>query len=85
MTCNPLQRYEIRLAGHVKPEWLNVSFALETCQELDAENGEAATLLVVALPDEAALHGLLNLIRDRNLKLISVQRLTLSNSEILRL
>lgn len=73
-------RYKICIEGHIHPAWLNSAFELETCLETEADSGRAVTLLVAVLPDEAALHGLLNLIRDRNLRLISVQRLAPSNA-----
>ncbi len=59
--------YEIMIRGHLDQRWsewfegLNISH-----QEGDM------TLLSGLLPDQASLHGLLERIRDLNLKLISI-------------
>jgi len=59
--------YEIKIKGHLDQRW-SVWFA-----GLNISNTEAdETLLSGTLPDQAALHGLLERIRDLNLKLISV-------------
>ncbi|MBN1266470.1 MAG: hypothetical protein JXA25_13320 [Anaerolineales bacterium] len=59
--------YEIRIKGHFEPVWSEWFSGLEV-QEL--EGGD--TLLCGILADQAALHGLLNRIRDFNLALVSV-------------
>ena len=61
--------YEIRIEGHLDPCW-SARFAGLKLTHL-AEN---ETQLSGSLPDQAALHGLLERIRDLNLKLISVTR-----------
>lgn len=59
--------YEIRLRGHLGPEWAEwfegFAIALE-------ENGD--TLLVGLVADQAALHGLLKRVRDLGMPLVSV-------------
>ena len=58
---------EIRIKGHLDSQWLNW-FSNMSLTHLDGD----ITLLSGTLPDQAALHGLLEKIRDLNLKLISV-------------
>jgi hypothetical protein len=61
--------YEIRLEGQLDPRW---SEWLEEMTITPLVTGE--TLLTGAVVDQAALHGLLNRIRDLNLKLVSVEK-----------
>jgi hypothetical protein len=60
--------YEIRLEGQLDPRW---SEWLEGMTITPLETGE--TQLTGVVVDQAALHGLLNRIRDLNLKLVSVK------------
>lgn len=59
--------YEIRIKGQLGPGWSNWLMSLT----LTALEGNE-TLISGPLPDQTALHGLLERIRDLNLKLISV-------------
>jgi hypothetical protein len=61
------EHYEIKIRGHLDPHWSDRFGGLE----LTHLEGNA-TLLFGSLPDQAALHGLLELVRDLNLKLVSV-------------
>jgi hypothetical protein len=61
--------YEIRVEGQLEPGW---SEWLEGMAITLLDNGE--TLLSGLVADQAALHGLLNRIRDMNVKLVSVEK-----------
>ena len=72
--------YEIRIRGYLDPCWAEW-FAGMTITHIDANE----TLLAGQLPDQPALHGLLERIRDLNLTLIALTRggpsTPVSNSE----
>ncbi len=59
--------YEIKIKGHLDPHWSDW-FAGLKLTHLEGH----VSLLAGALPDQAALHGLLERVRDLNLTLISV-------------
>jgi hypothetical protein len=61
--------YEIRLEGQIDSNW---SEWLEGMTITPLESGE--TLLSGPVADQAALHGLLNRIRDLNLKLVYMEK-----------
>lgn len=59
--------YEIKVMGRLDPHWSDWFAGLQLTY---LDGGE--TLLSGTLPDQAALHGLLERVRDLNLTLISV-------------
>lgn len=61
------QYYEIRIKGHIDLSWSDWLDGLIIAHQI---NGE--TLLSGAVADQAALHGLLNKLRDMGVQLISV-------------
>jgi hypothetical protein len=68
--------YEIKIKGHLDQSW-SESFAGLKLTHLEGN----ATLLSGSLHDQAALHGLLERVRDLNLTLISVTRQDLSTQD----
>ena len=73
MTTNPTRpaddppRYEIRLAGHLHPRWSTWFDGLCLIREADG-----TTVLRGPVTDQAALHGLLQKVRDLGVPLLSV-------------
>ena len=67
----PSMVYQVRIKEHLPSTWEEEFGGLEIELEPDG-----TTLLSGALPDQAALHGLLARIRDLNLTLLSVAQIT---------
>lgn len=61
------QYYEIRVKGHLDKSWADWLSGLEIVHDKTGD-----TLLIGSLPDQAALHGVLNRLRDLGVQLISV-------------
>ena len=72
--------YEIEIQGRLEEKWSgwfdNMNFRIE-----DESSGPTTTVISGLVADQAALHGLLNRIRDLGIPLLSVQ---LMNSDIHR-
>jgi hypothetical protein len=68
---NQIMDYEIRVKGHLGPEWADWFGGLTV--HLD-EGGE--TLISCPGLDQAALHGVLKKVRDLGLMLVSVNPIT---------
>jgi hypothetical protein len=62
-------RYEIRLAGHLDARWAAWFDGLTV-----SHGGDGTTLISGPIADQAALHGLLQRVRDLGLPLVSVTR-----------
>ena len=60
--------HEIRVQGHLDDRWANWLEGLALTRENDG-----TTTLTGQLADQAALHGVLNKIRDLNLPIVSVR------------
>jgi len=56
----------IKIKGHLDKKWK------ESFEDTEIRHEGTETVLTIDLKDEAHLHGVLNLVRDLNLKLISV-------------
>jgi hypothetical protein len=67
--------YEIRIAGHLSPQWMDWFEGLTVTLE---ENGN--TLLSGLVADQAALYGLLKKIRDLGMILVSVNQVQLNET-----
>jgi len=62
-------RYEIRLTGHLDARWAARFDGLAMRHEADG-----TTVLAGLIADQAALHGLLQRVRDLGIPLVSVNR-----------
>lgn len=62
-------RYEIRLTGHLDPHWTAWFDGLTVGRETDG-----TTVISGPIADQAALHGVLQRVRDLGLPLVSVVR-----------
>lgn len=63
--------YKIKIKGRLEDRWTNWFEGLAFTYEDDG-----TTTIQGPLPDQAALHGVLNRIRDLSLSLISVQNIS---------
>ncbi len=63
-------RYEIRITGHLDAHWASWFDGLAVTQE-----GHATTVISGLIVDQAALHGVLQRVRDLGLPLVSVIRI----------
>ena len=68
-------RYEIRVDGILKERWS------EWFAGLTLESDGDETVLSGALNDQAALHGVLERVRDLGLSVIAIRRLSLEETE----
>ena len=76
MTTDEAGRYEIRVKGHLEPRWAAWFDGMSLTNESDG-----TTSIRGPVTDQAALHGLLQRLRDTGLPLISVTQLDPSSNE----
>ena len=62
--------YEIRIQGHLAPRWAERFGVPDLAHEADG-----TTIIRRIVADQAALHGLLQTVRDLGLPLVSVSRI----------
>jgi hypothetical protein len=72
------EQYVITVEGLLSPEWVDWPCQVRTQHGVAGAAQRSVTVLTVNVPDQPALHGLLEKIRDLNLKLISVERADLA-------
>ncbi len=70
-------RYEIRLAGHLDARWASWFDGMTVSHE-----DSGITAISGQIADQAALHGLLQRVRDLGLPLISVERVELDRPDL---
>jgi hypothetical protein len=70
-------RYEIRLTGHLDARWNAWFDGLAVTYENDG-----TTVISGQVPDQAALHGLLQRVRDLGLPLVSVERVDIDQPDL---
>lgn len=68
--------YQVRVKGHLAPDWSDWFREAVITQEADG-----STLLTCTIVDQAALHGLLKIVRDLGVPLLSVNRLDREDSQ----
>ena len=66
-----MNRYEIRVVGHLDTRWAH-ALGAEECRRLP----DGASVLVISVIDQAATYGLLARFRDAGLELVSIVRLS---------
>jgi hypothetical protein len=72
----PPEFYEIKVQGQLDSLWGQWFEGMALSNVENGESGVACTLISGYVVDQAELHGLLIKIRDLNLKLISVRRIS---------
>lgn len=70
-------QYELRLKGHLEPRWSAWFDGLTL-----TEDSDGTTVIHGSVIDQAALHGLLQKVRDIGLPLVSVTRVDLNRPAV---
>ena len=71
--------YQLTVKGILREDWNEWFGGLTITHEADVD-GEAITIITGPVRDQAALHGILAMLRDLNLELIAIRKLTVGNS-----
>ncbi len=66
--------YRICVEGHVGMDWVDWPSEMNIRHAFDHEGKRAITYLLITVPDQPALYGLLEKLRDLNLKLVYLQQ-----------
>jgi hypothetical protein len=72
----PPESYEIMVQGHLDSLWAQWFEGMTLSNVENGDSGLACTLIAGPVAGQPALHGLLIKIRDLNLKLLSVRRIS---------
>lgn len=72
----PSETYEILVQGQLDSLWGQWFEGMSLSNVENGESGVACTLIAGQVADQSALHGLLVKIRNLNLKLLSVRRIS---------
>ena len=75
INCNMKGKTKITIQGHLDKKWENSFEGMKISYEGDN------TILSGNLKDEAHMHGVLNIIRDLNIKLISINPIKKKNDK----
>ena len=68
--------YEFRIKGRLDDRWLDWFEGMTLRHTTDDQTGRDVTAILASIPDQPALHGFLNKIRDLNLTLLSFRKLS---------
>lgn len=76
-TPGPLPQYEIRVAGHLTSRWSSWfdGMAIDT-------DTDGTTVIRGPVVDQAALHGVLQKLRDIGIPLLSLNRITTQQGDV---
>ena len=74
-----LELHEIRVQGHLDQRWTDLLGGMTVTHQSDG-----TTTLMGQLADQAALHGVLNRIRDLALPIVSVRRISPDGERAIR-
>lgn len=78
------KNYMIVIEGHLGPGWVDWPWPVKISHGMEGNEKYPVSILTVTLPDQPALHSLLDKIRDLNLTLISFQRSDPANLNTIR-